>query len=330
MSGFLKSVGKVFKKIVQSPIFKVVAIAAAVYFTGGLALTAMGGEAAAFAATLPGISSAAGALGIGEIAGAAAANVGLTAAEIGATGDAIFATGAMEAAGMGAEAAGMGAGALEAVAGEGGSLAGTIADSYGAGLGAANEAASGIANAGIEAGGTAANAVDMPDVTSPLHDAGAPASSVTGSPTTPSLGSPQVGPDAQSAFNAAPTPNDSPLKPTDWGMGDKGLGTVATAGDQGTLSAAQIAKLSPDQSTWASIKSWYNGLDPLEKKMLGEGLSQAGKGALNALSVKSQQDFQMALENQRRGDVTRKGQTFDLTSAYKPVGIINAGTIPGG
>jgi hypothetical protein len=69
MSGVLKSIGKVFKKVVTSKIFKIAAIAAAVYFTGGLAAAAMGSE---FAMGLPMIGEAAGALGIGG-AGAAGA-----------------------------------------------------------------------------------------------------------------------------------------------------------------------------------------------------------------------------------------------------------------
>jgi len=83
MSGLVKGVKKVFKavgsavkKIVKSPIFKAVAIAAAVYFTGGLAMGAMGST---FAASLPGISGAAEALGITAGAFGEAATVGATA-----------------------------------------------------------------------------------------------------------------------------------------------------------------------------------------------------------------------------------------------------------
>lgn len=61
MSGILKKVGKVFKKVVKSKIFKIAAIAAAVYFTGGIAAGAMGSS---FAAGLPGIQSAASMLGV--------------------------------------------------------------------------------------------------------------------------------------------------------------------------------------------------------------------------------------------------------------------------
>lgn len=76
MSGFLKGVKKVFKKIVKSPIFKAVAIAAAVYFTAGIGAAAMGST---FAAGLPGIASVAGSLGITGGALGTAALEGFTA-----------------------------------------------------------------------------------------------------------------------------------------------------------------------------------------------------------------------------------------------------------
>lgn len=70
MSGILKSVGKVFKKVVTSKVFKIAALAAAVYFTAGIGLAAAGSE---FAAALPGIQGVGGALGIlGDGAGVAA------------------------------------------------------------------------------------------------------------------------------------------------------------------------------------------------------------------------------------------------------------------
>jgi hypothetical protein len=130
MSGLVKGVKKVFKavgKVMKSPIFKAIVIAAAVYFTGGLALGAMGST---FAASLPGITGLAEGLGItagafgaaAEATGAAlaagaagAVDVGMEAATVGATaGDA---AGAAEAAGAvqaGTEAATVGAAASDA------------------------------------------------------------------------------------------------------------------------------------------------------------------------------------------------------------------------
>ena len=63
MSGLVKSVGKVFKKLAKSKVVKGLAIAAAIYFTAGIAAGAMGSTTAA---GLPGIRGAADLLGLGE------------------------------------------------------------------------------------------------------------------------------------------------------------------------------------------------------------------------------------------------------------------------
>jgi len=141
MSGILKKIGKVFNKIVKSKIFKYVAIAAAVYFTAGIALGAAG---VGFAAALPGISTAASAIGLGEVGafGAAAAS---TAAAAGS------AVGLAEAGGaLAAEAGAGGVGAASAVGAEMGTA--------GAALGTAGEAAGGVLATGTAAdlAGTAA------------------------------------------------------------------------------------------------------------------------------------------------------------------------------
>ena len=77
MSGVVKGIKKVFKKVakVVKKIIKPVAIAVAVYFTAGVALSYMGPAAAGFSAGLPGFSGAAGA-GPG-IFSTAAAKIGL-------------------------------------------------------------------------------------------------------------------------------------------------------------------------------------------------------------------------------------------------------------
>jgi hypothetical protein len=71
----VKGVGKVFKKIKESKIFKAIAIAAAVYFTGGAALGAMGGASAGFGASMAagnGFLASLGAGLSGAVTGAAA------------------------------------------------------------------------------------------------------------------------------------------------------------------------------------------------------------------------------------------------------------------
>jgi hypothetical protein len=61
MSGLIKSVGKVFKKVAKSKVVKGLAIAAALYYVGGLAAGAMGSTTAA---NLPGIKGAADLFGL--------------------------------------------------------------------------------------------------------------------------------------------------------------------------------------------------------------------------------------------------------------------------
>lgn len=128
MSGLLKSVGKVFKKVVKSKVFKIAMIAAAVYFTAGIGLAASG---SAFAATLPGISGAAGLLGVDISAGLAAAG-----------GAAATAGGAALGAVADVTAGGAFGGAADAV---GGAFAG--------GAGSAATAGGGIVESAMQAGG---------------------------------------------------------------------------------------------------------------------------------------------------------------------------------
>lgn len=145
MSGFLKSVGKAFKKIVKSPIFKAVVIGAAIYFTGGLALGALGG------AVLPGVGALASTLGItaGSFGAAAAGAVGLSAASISAgvlTGAADLAAGGLATAGIGSTIASTAASA----AGAAGLLTGA-ADLAAGAAPVAMEAASTAGTSGLSA-----------------------------------------------------------------------------------------------------------------------------------------------------------------------------------
>ena len=70
MSGIFKSIGRALKKVWKSPIFKAIVIAAAIYFTAGVGLAAMGVEAAA---ALPGITAVGQAVGLGGVGAIAAA-----------------------------------------------------------------------------------------------------------------------------------------------------------------------------------------------------------------------------------------------------------------
>lgn len=131
MSGVVKKIGKVFKKIVKSKVFKVILIAAAVYFTAGIAAAAGG---SAFAASLPGITAAGQAVGLAgtgaiaattaaEVAGAALGSVGLAATDTAVSagvmsGAADLAAGGLATEGIGATIASTAAGGSGLVAGE--------------------------------------------------------------------------------------------------------------------------------------------------------------------------------------------------------------------
>ena len=129
MSKVVKGIKRVFKKVLSNKVFKVVAIAAAVLFTGGLAAGAFGGAATA-ASVATGLSSipvigsaAAGLVTAGSAVGAGLAGLVTSALGGGAAagGEAAAAAAGMEGVGAGltgslasAEAASAGAGALGA------------------------------------------------------------------------------------------------------------------------------------------------------------------------------------------------------------------------
>lgn len=80
MSGLVKSIGKVFKRVTENKVVKGLAIAAAVYFAGGLAAGAMGSTTAA---NLPGIKGAADLFGMdgGAFSGAPPGDMPLPSAQ---------------------------------------------------------------------------------------------------------------------------------------------------------------------------------------------------------------------------------------------------------
>lgn len=146
MSGVVHKVKKVFKKVwdFAKPIVKVVAIAAAVYFTAGVALSYFG-PTSAFAAAMPGFAGAAGA-GTGIFSQAAAAiglGGGLAQGAAAAAGSAGAAGAAAGAAGAAGSAASLGGDTLlEGLAGgaTAAPAAATAAGAAGAGAGAATAA----------------------------------------------------------------------------------------------------------------------------------------------------------------------------------------------
>lgn len=173
MSGIGHAIKKVFKtagKIIKK-VWKPLVIAAAIYFTGGMALGALGAMSAGgsvLAGAEAGLSAAAGGIGIGAgagIGGAFAAGAG-TAAGLGAAG-AAGALGAGALAAGGAEASPWLAGSVLADAGAGAGLAGAEGAGMMGGVGMLSSLggdAAGAAYGGLEtAGGEGlSSAVDNP------------------------------------------------------------------------------------------------------------------------------------------------------------------------
>ena len=339
MSGILNSIGKVFKKIIKSPIFKIVLIAVAVYFTAGLALGALG---SAFAASLPGIAGAAEGLGITAgafgAAGAAGAGAGVAAAAAGSvlldagTGAAALDAGATL--GVGAASAGIEAAGGATLLGEAG-LAGAGEAAAAAGSGVVDAAVGampeGLVSATTEAGGAAGDAaatgaesgLSVTDSTSNMignegvnvanvsADGAGTTAPTTGAvnPTTGAVEMPELPGNA-----AGTTPSQS--------FGAEAGDTVGSAGTgTGSVGSPYVA---PESSGWQAVKNWWSNLGPGEKKIAYEGLSQGAKAAIGAVSQKQVLDQQQYNIDRNKADVIRKGQVADRTSFYKTPGLVNS------
>lgn len=201
MSSIGAAVHKIFRGVtkVWHAVWKPLVIAAAIYFTGGLALGAMGAMAAggsALAGAGAGLSAAAGGIGIGAgagIGGAFAAGAA-TAGEAALAGGALAAGGAA-AAGAGAAADLGGAGVLTAEGAEAAGLGGAAAAGSGAAaggsvLGALDSGSALAGTAGLAGGGGASTAAAMGGgmTASSLWDSSLGiAKSVLGTPGVPSL-----------------------------------------------------------------------------------------------------------------------------------------------
>lgn len=157
MSGVFKAIDKVFSKVWDfiRPVVEVVAIAAAVYFTAGVALSAFP-STAAFAAALPGFASTGGVAGEGvfsSLADSIGMGGGLAS---GAATDAVAASGAASA----GAATAFGADIPTAAAADAGAAGGAAAGGAGGGLAATPLAAAGdvAGTAGTGVGASAATA----------------------------------------------------------------------------------------------------------------------------------------------------------------------------
>jgi hypothetical protein len=346
MSGFLKSVGKVFQKIVNNPIVKVVAIAAAVYFTGGLALGALGGEVGAFAASLPGISAAADTLGIT----AGAFGTAATEAAAATANAALASAGFGESIGMTAEEAAAAAtgpfqtatGLAEGVAGTGEAAAGTAAQTFPLeaqpavtgtdtlGQSAANATAN-TAQSATNAGLNAQQAFDPNAMGNELGTtSGGQGTGVTGQPMDPNALGNELGTTSSGGSTAqiqASSPySGSSTSPVTGRVGSPdalrdAAGNFQTAGGPATLDGQSTTN--PLSAAW----DWFKNADPLTQKMLLQGISDAGKGALGAIGQQQQNAERRYEFDTLRGDKARMGQTYDLSAVYKKPSIINTGSM---
>ena len=356
MSGILKSIGKIFKKIIKSPIFKAVLIAVAIYFTAGLALGAMG---AAFATTLPGIAGAAEGLGITagafgsaaatgtaafEAAGVAATSMeallpaaegsaalaetaGATAARGEAAGVAGAAAGDAAATGIVGEglAAGAGDAATAAMGDAAGTAAGTAAgDAAAAGAAAVPDAAAGVTGEAAGAAGDAAGSS-----LSPLTDAatGQVAGDAGGAAADSAAALDSAGTGVESAASTAVPGTSGSTVPFNAQPTFGPAGGAPTSGGFGSTSpfgvpAENLGGLAQTstgvaQAPASGLQAWWSNLSPATQKAAWTGLSDGAKAVLGAASQKANLD---AVEKQRaqdRADIIRRGGVPDLTASYR-------------
>ena len=303
MSGIVKSVGKVFRKIVQSPIFKVVAIAAAVYFTGGLAAGAFG----TMAAGAEGAALASSA--VLEAGAAGAVEAGVEGAMISAE-----TAGSLAAAASGTVSS---AGAIASDA-----LASGVTGSVQAGLEGATAGATGITG---DVAGAAANVADAGvNAASNVLEGGYPESGVVQS----GLGTPgSNAADAASVANASPNPGN---------IGDQVLGSNGqAASDQvanSTVGGGPGSQSWVDNATDAFKRNYYSLSEGAQKvigedgfftkKMIGQGLFDAGKAVVGGIAQQEQLKQQQAQFNTLRSDQQRRGYVPNFTGVYRTPGVI--------
>jgi hypothetical protein len=289
MSGAVKAVGKVFKqvghaikKLWQSPIVKAIVIAAAIYFTGGLAAGAFA-EAAPAAAGVAAEGAAVGAGAAAEASFAGSLAEGALTAEGATAAGGVAAEGAGALAGEGAVANAMEAGAVDAATGAVGAtdLASTV------GSGAADVAADGVATtaAGDAATTAAANGSTAANAIAQGNEAIAQGVEAAGNAS------------GEQAMNAALTdPGAADLASTA-GSGSTGPGTlwdrIASAGDQFLTRVGDFAKT------------------PQGMNMIGQGMFGAGKGMLDARAMQAQQEW---LDQRRKWG----SAVPDITGYYTP------------
>lgn len=338
MSNPLKSIANVIKKVIQSPIFKAVLIATAIYFTAGLAAGAMGVTAAV---GLPGIAAAAETFGITAGAFATGATA-LTEAGVavgalsGLNGiDALLGGSAMAEGGL--DMATIAAGGAQAASAVGGlaDIGESVSGSFGA------DAASGAlpnAGMGVDAGSDLAGIADSGLMGPPSNLAPQGIDPVTGmNPSSITPGGIEepggINPTNVATTDVTPTttaqapaPASVTGQPTMQGIEDPGgiNPTNTSTSTQGPIQKAANAVVQGAKDTW----SWFKALSPEAKQILGQagfGLAQAAMP--NKAVNENSREFDALMEQRKiRNQPTVGGYNGIVNSMFsKPIQRPNFG-----
>lgn len=346
MSGIIKSVGKAFKKIVSSPIFKVVAIAVAVYFTAGLAAGAfaavpavgatagtaaimgaeamtvgsaalMGGEAVG-AAVLGGAAAAeaAGGIGIGLEAGigsaatAATGAGGLSAAEFSALALAESAESISFAASI-AESTGTNMASAASVAEKLGTLGGEFVTSEEA-LFLGAEGAGGATDYGVaqiaQTGSEAGGIANEAIAAASEQPMFTPAEYT---PTQPLTTPESFAPPEQIAQTPTPqAPQAVAPQPTQAATTASPVtGSTGMAPGEGAMQGPglkDVAALGQEKGAFAKTMDWFSNLPKPVQKIVSQGLGNMASEGVKAIALNSQQNAIEKSKEQARQDVIRR------------------------
>lgn len=280
MSGVIKKLGKALKRVVKSKVFKIIVIAAAVYFTAGIAAGAMGSQ---FAASLPGITTAAEALGInaGAFAPSAVATLETAASGLSSTvGGMGLEAGAGSAAAATGDAMAVSGGWVSAEGGAGyaGGMAAEAAGATESALAASSQAgAEGIVNPMAEYGGSPLGTETPQTLTAGQEKMLANSSAMEGGGTVQSSGydlAPQVehqvaeSTAGQTAAPSSPTPGAPDYADFNYNYpGETRWGTP-------------VADSTPaGESVWTKFSNWWGERSPTTQTIL----AQAGFGVAKGL-----------------------------------------------
>lgn len=305
VSRVFQAVGQAVKSIIQSPIFKVIAVAAAVYFTAGLAADAfpvLGGTMtdAASATTITSMSETA----LAPLTDAAVAEGGAAAADA-ATAAAPGIEGVSDALG------GAGAATADGATSAGSSAAGSSAAGSSVASDTVGGAASSAANSGAVDATNAANATSGASAngTEGFVDGGG-----LGNTPAAQAAAPTVAPESTAVSNPnMPTQAPITVQPT-------ATSTLSTPNWLSVPSdpvATTNNYLDSLNKTWAE-KAWdaFNNMSTPMQNLVGHGVMGAAQGVGNYMTAQEQIAAQKELANQRQAYNTRMTGVPDVTKYY--------------